>query len=844
MAILDALWQRTRSLAPSPTDRFWYSDPGVRTAAGVDVDEKNALTYSAAWAATRILCTTIASLPAITYQYRPAGGKVQATQHELFCTLRDCPNPEMDSFTFWESRSAHVINWGNGYSEIQRAKSGKILYLWPIHPSRIPARNIQRHNGRLVFLVNNNTAEPTPIQARDIYHTPGLLSEDGITGKGVIQHARESIGMGLATEKYGAAFFGNGGRPGGLLKHPGQLSEVAKKGLRESWAKLHGGPGNAHRVAVLAEGMDFVALDVPPEQAQFLLTRQFNITEIARWYGLPPHLLAELSKSSFSNIEQENMSFVIHSIRPWLVRIERSANRQLFTAEERKAYFMEFQLKALLRGDAKTRSEANSIRFRSGNITANEWREEEGDNPIPGGDRYYVSRDLAEVGETDAGDEVATATMDTPATDAVPTELLDVPDFRQTTDYDCGAAASHSVAAFHETGPKDPAEWITLLGTNPTDGTKVIDIIRVLNSLGLTTTTGNGMTVEDLAGFFAAGQPTICPVQMYGATLEYDAEEAENTTGHYVVVIGAALGHVFFQDPSSGRGMMTAEDFLKVWHDEDTNGEKYSQFGIAVGKGATMPTAIEAPLSDDSAATDGTAEAAAQSGDVQATALNGAQIVALMAIADKLVGEEYPADGAKALIRGAFPLMPESLVNEIVDALDRFEAPEKPAPVLPPGFGPQPPAELPEDDKPPEEDKPDGLQAQRDAVRGVLVDALQRMIRKECNALRRAAKDPSKFLAKLDAIFDDHERELLIAALSPGMSALAALRRSANEYDVMMPNLGKLAVNQMLGEAKEQLLTLAGECKPAELAARVNALCDCWEAARANEIAARIMGEQ
>lgn len=636
--ILDLLFGNKRQLTPAASDDFWYGKGPIQgTSAGVRVDEDTALNYSAVWAATRILAETLASLPRWVYEILPGGGKDTAPDHHLYHLLQVAPNPEMDAFTWWERNVAHAVNWGNAFNEIERTHGGRPLHLWPIHPSRVPPPRRDKY-GKLVYLVRNNTGTATRIPAHDMFHIVGVLSDDGLWGKGAVTQGRESIGMGLSTERYGATFFGNGARPGGVLEHPGRLSDVASKNLRESWNRVHQGPGAGHNIAVLQEGMKYAAIDIPPEDAQFLQTRQHNITEIARWYRIPVHLLAELTRSTNNNIEAENLGFVIHSLRPWIVRIEHAVRRQLFLPGERRRYFLEFLLDALLRGDLATRTGALAQQFLNGELTLNEWRAIENRNPIgPAGDRHYLQAQMVPLPDLDAPASEAVVDQD-PATPAgsgqqpgaAPGQapespvkpprpagdgdaLIDLPDIRQEFNFDCGAAAAMAVGAYFGVGPATLEEWRIALGTTEKDSTRPMAIVEYFLDLGLSVTATHGMSVDDLAACWKKGMPVLTPIQEYGIP----SKQASFEYGHYVVVIGVALGQIFVQDPSfdnaleepggsqgetedpgvdaaPGRMMIDEDTWMAVWHDVDADGKPYIQFGIAVGQGPP----VESPQGD------------------------------------------------------------------------------------------------------------------------------------------------------------------------------------------------------------------------------------------------------
>lgn len=366
---------------------------GAPTATGVKVDESSALNYSAVWAATRILSENIASLPLILYRRLPKGGKDRDALNPLYRVLHDQPNSKMDSFSFWECSSAHLLNWGNAYAEQERDGAGRVIGLWPIHPSRVYVEQLSSTN---IYHVHSSDGRSVPVPASRMLHFTGPLSEDGVIGKGVIQQARESIGLGIATERYGASFFGKGAKPQGVLKHPKALSELAVKNMRVSWAATQGGPENFGMPLILEQGTEWVPISIPPEDAQFLQTRQHNITEIARWYRIPPHMLADLSRATFSNVEQQSLDFVIQSLRPWLVRIEKAIQRQLIGDESNLA---EFLVDGLLRGDSVTRTQSLTQRWLNGNICQDEWRAIENLNPLPDGKGqiYFVPMNLTTI---------------------------------------------------------------------------------------------------------------------------------------------------------------------------------------------------------------------------------------------------------------------------------------------------------------------------------------------------------------------------------------------------------------------------------------------------------------
>lgn len=360
---------------------------GGSTVAGVHVDEMTALGSPAVYAAVRVLSESIASLPLITYR-RAGDNKERAIDHALYRLLHDAPNSEMTSFEWREAMAAHLLLWGNAYTEIELNKRGDVIGLWPMPPHRVtPMRS---EGGTLYYRYQRPDNVFIDMPASKIMHIRGL-GYDGLVGYSPVAIARQTIGAALAIDRYGASFFGNGARPGVALEHPGRLSEPALKKLRESWNDAHQGVDNAHRVAVLEEGMKLTTYSTSPEDAQFLQTRQFQLSEIARIFRVPPHMIGDLSRATFSNIEHQSLDFVTHSLRPWLVRIEQAIQRDLVGPIEGSSVYVEFLVEGMLRGDQKSRYEAYAIAKQWGWLSSNDIRKIENMNSIgKQGDVYLI----------------------------------------------------------------------------------------------------------------------------------------------------------------------------------------------------------------------------------------------------------------------------------------------------------------------------------------------------------------------------------------------------------------------------------------------------------------------
>jgi len=365
------------------------------TASGKTVNERTAMQTTAVYACVRILAETIASLPLNVYRSTD-NGKEKAIDHQLYYLLHDEPNPEMTSFVFRETLMSHLLLWGNAYAQIIRDGRGKVLALYPLIPDRMTVdRSI---NGELFYEYRKDTGSVI-LRKEDVLHIPGL-GFDGLVGYSPIAMAKNAIGMAIATEEYGAKFFANGASPGGVLEHPGVVKDPAR--IRESWNAVYQGSGNAHRVAVLEEGMKFQPIGIPPEQAQFLETRKFQTEEICRIFRVPPHLVANLDKATFSNIEHQSISFVVHTIRPWLVRLEQGMNKALLSPSEKGQYFVGFVVDGLLRGDYASRMQGYAIGIQNGFLSPNDVRTLENMNTIEYGDIYAMNGNMLKLEDVGA----------------------------------------------------------------------------------------------------------------------------------------------------------------------------------------------------------------------------------------------------------------------------------------------------------------------------------------------------------------------------------------------------------------------------------------------------------
>ncbi len=362
---------------------------GRETEAGPRVSPATSVQSIAVYAAVKVLAESLASLPLKVFERLPRG-KRPAPKHPLFKLLNAQPNERMTAFTFFETLVTHQTLWGNAYAVINLNGAGRPIELLPLMPDVTEPRLV---NGRVIFETRINN-EKLLLPQEAVLHVPAL-GWDGLKGISPISLARQAIGLGLAAEEFGARFFGSGSTVGGVLEYPGVLDDEAAKRVRESWNTVQQGLGRSHRIAVLEEGMKYNRIGIPPNDAQFLETRKFQITEIARLFRIPPHMLADLERATFSNVEQQAIGFVVHTMRPWLVRWEQELNRKLLTEEEQERFFVEFVVEGLLRGDTAARFASYQLAINNAIMTPNEVRERENLNPKRGGDSLLAPLNLA-----------------------------------------------------------------------------------------------------------------------------------------------------------------------------------------------------------------------------------------------------------------------------------------------------------------------------------------------------------------------------------------------------------------------------------------------------------------
>ena len=383
---------------------------------GERVDEKSAMQIATVYACVRLLAESVAQLPLHLYRYTDGGiGKEMAAEHPLYPLIHRQPNPEMSSFTWRETMMTHLLLWGNSFNQVIRDGKNGILGLYPLLPENVEVD--RDDHGELYYVYHAYTDEAPGEMNKDIYfrrdeilHIPGL-GFNGLVGFSPIAMMKNALGTNLAVEKYGSAFFKNGAQPSGVLEHPGVLKDPEK--IRRNWSAVYGGANNAHQVALLEEGMSYKPISLPPEDSQFLSTRQFGVEEICRIFRVPPHMVQDLQRATFNNIEHMGIEFVMHTLMPWLVRIEQAMIKDLLVEEEQNDLFPKFNVDGLMRGDYKSRMEGYAIAINNGIMSVNDVRRLENLDPLDedeGGDFHIINGSytkLADVGKNYGGNSVA-----------------------------------------------------------------------------------------------------------------------------------------------------------------------------------------------------------------------------------------------------------------------------------------------------------------------------------------------------------------------------------------------------------------------------------------------------
>lgn len=371
-----------------PRHPHWYSDGvgGGISPAGTVVTPESALRVATVYACVRILAETVASLPLHLYRRRPDGGKERADDHPLYETLHDFPNAWQTSLEFFEQQMYYTVLRGNGLAEIKSGLRGSVQQLMPINPGRIKGPPEQLPSGELRYrIADEDSGKDRYLHSGEVIHIRGM-SSDGFWGLTPITHASTTIGVALASDMLEASQLRNGVKPSGTYTHPGSLSDTAYNRMKAQMAET-GGYAQAGKTLILEEGMKWEAVAMTNRDAQFIEAKKLRPGEIARIFRVPPHMIGDHDKgASYASVEQQALDFVVHSVRPWLVRIEQAIKRDLIS--QHRTFFCEFLADALLRGDLKSRYDAYAIGIQNEILNPNECRGFENLNPYDGGEEY------------------------------------------------------------------------------------------------------------------------------------------------------------------------------------------------------------------------------------------------------------------------------------------------------------------------------------------------------------------------------------------------------------------------------------------------------------------------
>ncbi|MBU2548373.1 MAG: phage portal protein [Proteobacteria bacterium] len=342
----------------------------------------------------RILAETIASLPLQVYERMTDGGRRLAVNHPLYDVLHRRPNAYQTSYEFRELIQGALLLWGNAYAEILRDGQGRVKEVRPLITDRM---KVAVDNGRVVYAYTKPDGQQVQVSSQRVLHLRDMSFTSGVMGTSRVNQCCDCIGLARATEEYGSRFFSNNARPGGILTTEKHLTPESKARLKEQWESAHASLSNAHRVAVLEDGLQWTQIGMTSQDAQFLETRRFQIKDIARIFGVPLHMLGDNEHNTYNNAEHQSMEFVAFTVRPWLVRWEQTLQESLLSESDRKRFFIEFNVDGLLRGDAKSRFESYALGRQHGWLSVNDVRRLENMDPVSGGDNYLQPVNMAPV---------------------------------------------------------------------------------------------------------------------------------------------------------------------------------------------------------------------------------------------------------------------------------------------------------------------------------------------------------------------------------------------------------------------------------------------------------------
>jgi HK97 family phage portal protein len=739
------------------------------TSTGVSVTPESAFNSSAFWSAVSIIAADVASLPLELFKRSKDGSTSAFTDSKTYELVHDNPNPEMTSMVWRETLQAHALTWGGGYSEIERNGGGQPIALWPLTPDRVvPFRNA----GRVQYRVANTNQPDTILEAYDILHVPGL-GFNGLIGYSVLEKARESISMGLAMQRFGGSFFGNGSTFGGILSHPGKLTKEVKQGIRESIDAVHTGVDRAHKFVILGDGMTFAKLGIPPNDAQFLESRRFEIEEIARWFHMPQHKLNGLDHATFSNIEHLDLEYFKSCLRGWLVRWEQELNRKLVPSLERKTQYFKHNVEGFLRGDSAARADYQVKMFGIGGLSINQICELNDQNGIgPDGDARFVPANLMPVARalnppTPPPPPVAQPPADG-AVDEAKTRAAEAE--QAAIEARAEADREHAIRVAAETTEAQSAEEIVRLLAAEDAAVKraaeATNEAAVLRETATTLQQAHDAAVaarDEAVARALASESTVTDIQARAETLKAEHQAALVTAEREREIAARALAdaEAAVRDRTTAESVTVAETTAHI----EQLREHAREVRAELAQREEQLTAAQAALS--------------------------------------LATEQATADAAARALA-------ETARTAAEAAIETQRAAEHTRLV--------------------------GMVA---AHRGLIVDAMGRMVRRETEKARRHQATPAKLRAWADVFYVGHE-DICLEALRPAIRAHLAWKQSADDVDTVTSSF----VRDHIAESVRQLQTVLEGHDGDELPAVLDRMLTRWEQQRPDAFADRILREE
>jgi HK97 family phage portal protein len=750
---------------------------GGPVAAGITVSEESALTYAAVWQAVSLIAGDVGSLPLHLYKRSKDGGKTRFDDHPLYYILHDAPNPEMTALVFRETLQAHILTWGNGYAEIERDGAGRVAALWPLLPHQVTAF---RENGQLRYRVAGGMGgQDVILPARDMLHIPGL-GFDGLSGYGVVRQARESLGLLAAAERFGSTFFGNGSTFGGVLSHPRVLGDKGQQSLRSSIEAAHRGPDKAHRFLVLEEGMAYQKLGVDPNDAQFLETRKFQITEICRWFNLSPSKLRELDNSSVrANIEQDAIDYVVTTLRPWVVRWEQELNRKLVSARERFIQHAEFNLEGLLRGDTASRYAAYAVGRQWGWLSVDDVRVKENMNPLPGGQGqiYLVPVNMAPADRLNDIIDKQVAPPPPPVVQALQDGPADEPEADE--------------------DEQERAEWRALLAEQAT----TIGDLQARHEL---LAEARDAAAADVARLEQAhGERAAAVLEAEQRLAAVEASAADLAPAHAAIVAGLTSA-LDAERESSTAAHQRAADLAAAEVEAVSRAMAIEQARLdAVAELESARSEREQAQRDVDAA-----QAEVRARDA---AVAQARAEASAALTAQSVAEQARAAAeAEAAVHAARTAQLETALAAAVDdvAATNQSAAKR-------------------------------MTALITANRAVLVDAISRLVRREAEKARSKRATPDKLRTWAASFYEAHEADLWCDALRP----VVAVHLTLIDSDRSVDEVTRALVETHMGVSRRQIGAVA-ESDPSDYQRALDTTLQRWETQRPDAVADHFMREE